>query len=80
MISMVSQSYSSNLWKSILFSKKWRENSQNPLEPDIHGTSPPGCLWWFSTNKTSTILWMVRPVFWVGTPREIYTNKPVQMY
>ena len=39
---------------------------QNPLEPfedlleHIHGTSPPGCFWWFYTNKTFTILWMVR--------------------
>ena len=39
---------------------------QNPLEPfedlleHIHRTSPPGGF----TKKTSTILWMVRLVFW----------------
>jgi hypothetical protein len=57
---MVSQSLSSNSWKSIPFSRKWRENPRILWNPDIHGTSPPGCFWWCYTNKTSPILWMVR--------------------
>jgi hypothetical protein len=60
---MVSQSFSATSWKSIPFSRKWREHSRILWNPDIHGTSPPGCFWWCYTNKTSPILWMVRLVF-----------------
>gem|GEM_PF-4193682 len=81
---MVSQSFSANSWKSIPFSRKWREHSRILWNPDTHGTSPPGCFWWCYTNKTSPILWMVRltfgrnpydectltipPLWWTGDP------------
>jgi len=43
MVFLVFWSLSSNPWKSILFSRKWGENSRILWNPDIHGTSLPEC-------------------------------------
>jgi hypothetical protein len=40
---MVSQSFSATSWESIPFLREWREHSRILWNPDIHGTSPPGC-------------------------------------